>query len=131
MYEVDVAGQQVLDAVAKDGMRMSAAKFHQMIFALWIYRSVDDSRQPRRSGAVTEAVNVAHRQARFLDIQVRDGEAGMHDHIVADRNLLDQRDRNARANPADLDLDPLVIQQRRDPYRNSQAHVFRPRAARP
>jgi hypothetical protein len=31
--EADVAGQQILDAVAKNGVRMTAAELHQVIFA--------------------------------------------------------------------------------------------------
>jgi hypothetical protein len=33
MHEANVVWQQVLNAVAEDGMRMATAKLHQVIFA--------------------------------------------------------------------------------------------------
>ena len=63
VHQVDVAGQQVLDAVAKDGMRMSAAKFHQVIFAFGVDLVSEQLRQGGCRGTVTEAADVAHRRA--------------------------------------------------------------------
>ena len=58
----------------------------------------------------------------FLDVEARDGKPRMHDDIVADRDIFDERDRYAIVNPADFDLGPLVTEQCCDPHRNGEAH---------
>ena len=42
--------------------------------------------------------------------------------VDPERDAVDQRDRYASANPADLDLDPLTIKECRDSNRYGEAH---------
>ena len=62
--QAHVARQQILDAVAENGMGVAAAKLHQMIFAPRVNLRLEQVRQGRRGAAFTEAADVAHRRAR-------------------------------------------------------------------
>ncbi len=64
----------------------------------------------------------SERLFRFLNIKARDGETGMDDEIVADGDIVDQCDRDAAANPADLGLDPLIGEECRHSRWHGQAH---------
>jgi len=67
---------------------------------------------------------------RFLDVQARDGKAGMHDDVIADLHIIDQPDRDSSANSADFDVDPLIIEECCHSNRHSQAHASGPYGAR-
>src|SRR5450830_1446581 len=58
----------------------------------------------------------------FRNIETRDGEAGMNNDKVADRDAVEQCQRDSVTNAADLDLRLLVVEQYRDTDRNRQAH---------
>jgi hypothetical protein len=60
VHQAHVLWQQILDAVAKDGMGVAAAELHEMVFSGGIDFGANQLRERRRGAAVTEAVDVAH-----------------------------------------------------------------------
>jgi hypothetical protein len=69
-----------------------------------------------------DLIEQGQRLFRLLDIKARNRETGVHDNVLTDRDLIEERDRYASANPADFDLNPLFTQQSDDLNWDGQAH---------
>jgi len=58
----------------------------------------------------------------LLEVKARNRETGVHDDILTDRDLIQERARYASANAADFGLNPLIIQPSDDLNWNGQTH---------
>src|SRR5665213_604237 len=59
---------------------------------------------------------------RLLDVKTRDGKACMDNDVVPRGDTVDHGDRYTAAYATNLDLRPLITEQRHDSHWNSQAH---------
>ena len=60
MHIADVSGQQVLDAIAEDGVGMAAAKFHDGVMPGCARLASDGVREPLRQLAVAKFIDIFH-----------------------------------------------------------------------
>ena len=100
-------GQQILNAIAENGVRVAAAEFHQVIFALGVHRPGNEpgqrARRTRRhesrgrnasAGIPRLRGDLIEQRQRFLgfgNVKSGDGKAGVDDDVIADHGLVDQR----------------------------------------
>ncbi len=109
---VDVGRQQVLEAVARDRVRVAAAEFHQVVAAPGPCFAGDRAGERARELAVAEFVDVLHAAAasnpipasakrrsvrRGFRIELGERVADVDDHVVAGRDVVDQRQRDLLA----------------------------------
>ena len=66
MHHLHIGGQQILDAVARDGVGVTAAKFHELVVATGDRFFGDRGGDRARQGAVAVFVDVLHAAAASL-----------------------------------------------------------------
>ena len=137
-----LARQHVLQAVARDGVRVAAAELHQVVAAAGVGLAGDGSGQLPRQLAVAEFVDVLHVMARagvaaaveagfgegpqrllgFFGIEPRQRKAHVHDDVVADRDALHQGQRDLLAHAAEFDDGVVAVGQLDDTGGEGEAH---------
>ncbi len=88
MDELDVLGEEVVDAVLVDGVGMAAADLHQLVVAVGVDLVQDLSREHPAQIGVAELVDELH--ARHLGTKMRDRCTGMDQELVAFGHGADQ-----------------------------------------
>ena len=94
VHELDVRGQQVVDAVLVDRVRVPAADLHHLVVAAGLDRGEDLPGQHPAELGVAELVDEPH--ATAARSQQRERDAGVHEHDVAGLDRRHQLDVDQR-----------------------------------
>ena len=115
VHEFDVRGQQVVDPVLVDRMRVAAADLHELVVAAGLDRGEDLRREHAAELGVAELVDVLHA------LELHQGDAGMDEQPVARGDRLDERDldRALRAVLGRAEREPARVVDALDPHRDA------------